>query len=71
MPRRRRNAAWLVSCEDHVHHVDTYTPGFTLDDLRTVASRLRERVSALLSRLTVQHVSDQWVEQHRRDSAKH
>jgi hypothetical protein len=71
LPRRGRTTAWLVSCEDEVHHVDTYTPGLIVDDLRTAASRLRERLAALLRRLTVQHVSDHWVEQHRRDSAKH
>jgi hypothetical protein len=54
-----------------VHHVDTYTPAFIVEDLRTAASRLRERMSALLRRLAAQRVSDQWVEQHQRDAAKH
>jgi hypothetical protein len=57
--------------EDQVHHVDTYTPGVPLDDLRTIASRLRDWCSALLRQFTHQHVSGQWMEQHARDSAKH
>ena len=59
-----------ANCEDHVHHVYLNTPAILLDDLKTVAAVLRERVSALLRRMTVQHVSGQWVEQHRRDAAK-
>jgi hypothetical protein len=54
-----------------VHHVETFTPTFILDDLKSAASALRERLSALLRRTTVQHVSGQWVEQHQRDSVKH
>jgi hypothetical protein len=61
----------LDTCEDEVHHVDTYTTGFPVGDLRTAASWLRERWSALLRQLAVQHVSGQWMEQHNRDSAKH
>ena len=54
-----------------MHHVETYTPSFILDDLKAAASALRARLATLLRRVTVQHVSGQWVEQHQRDSAKH
>jgi hypothetical protein len=57
--------------EDEVHHVDTYTSGLVFGDLKTAASRLRDWWAAWLRQLAAQHVSLQWMEQHRRDSAKH
>jgi hypothetical protein len=53
------------------HHADAHPATFLVDDLKTVANSLRERLSALFRRVTVQHVSGQWVEQHERDAAKH
>lgn len=66
-----RDAEEPHTCEDDVHHVDTYIPGVLVGDLKTAAARVREWCAALLRQLTVQHVSLQWMEQHKRDSAKH
>jgi hypothetical protein len=54
-----------------VHHVDAYLPAMLVEDLKSAASRIREWYGALLGHLPVQHVSLQWMEQHKRDAAKH
>jgi hypothetical protein len=60
-----------LNLRGQVHHADTYTPGFTTDDLKAIVARLRNGLAALLRQLTAQHVSGQWMEQHQRDAAKH
>jgi hypothetical protein len=54
-----------------VQHADTWIPAILFDDLKTTAIRIREWYAGLLRQLTVQHVSLQWMEQHKRDSPKH